>query len=69
VLPIGGVREKVLAAHRAGIREVILPRRNAKDEPEIPDRVRKDIVLHFVSHIDEVLALALLPALSIHAAE
>jgi ATP-dependent Lon protease len=56
------VREKVLAAHRAGIREIILPQRNAKDEPDIPARARAEITLHFVSTIDEVLALALLPA-------
>jgi ATP-dependent Lon protease len=62
VLPIGGVREKVLAAHRAGIRDVLLPARNRKDEPEIPQAVRQDIRLHFVSTIDEVLDLALLPA-------
>ncbi len=62
VLPIGGVREKILAAHRAGIREIILPLRNRKDEPEIPAAVRADMRLHFVSNVDEVLALALLPA-------
>lgn len=62
VLPIGGVREKVLAAHRAGIREVILPSRNRKDEPDIPAVVRADMTLHFVSNIDEVLAIALLDA-------
>jgi ATP-dependent Lon protease len=60
VLPIGGVREKVLAAHRAGIRDVILPQRNAKDEPDIPLRVRQDVTIHYVSNIDEVLALVLL---------
>jgi ATP-dependent Lon protease len=59
VLPIGGVREKVLAAHRAGVRDVILPRRNRKDEPDIPSAALADLRLHFVSHIDEVLALAL----------
>jgi ATP-dependent Lon protease len=69
VLPIGGVREKVLAAHRAGIREIILPHRNRKDEPEIPDRVRADVKLHFVATIDEVLAIALLPSTRIVAAE
>ncbi|MBK6916384.1 MAG: endopeptidase La [Deltaproteobacteria bacterium] len=60
VLPIGGVREKVLAAHRAGIRDVVLPHGNRKDEPEIPAAVRDGVTLHFVSGIDEVLALALL---------
>ncbi|NVB41279.1 endopeptidase La [Pseudenhygromyxa sp. WMMC2535] len=60
VLAVGGVREKVLAAHRAGIRDVILPAHNRKDEPEIPIAARKDLSLHFVSHVDEVLALSLL---------
>ncbi len=59
VLPIGGVREKALAAHRAGIRDVILPERNRKDEPHIPERARQDLRLHYVRTIDEVLALAL----------
>jgi ATP-dependent Lon protease len=63
VLPVGGVREKLLAAHRAGIRDVILPARNRKDEPELPEAARKDLRLHFVSHIDEVLELALLDAI------
>ncbi len=61
ILPIGGVREKVLAAHRAGIRDVILPDRNRKDEPEIPAAARADMRLHFVKHIREVLELVLLP--------
>jgi len=61
ILPIGGVREKVLAAHRAGIRDVILPDRNRKDEPEIPAAARADMRLHFVRHIREVLDLVLLP--------
>ena len=59
VLPIGGVREKVLAAHRAGVRDVILPQRNRKDEPDIPTAALADLRLHFVSHIDEVLEMAL----------
>jgi len=62
ILPVGGIREKVLAAHRAGIREVILPDRNRKDEPEIPIAARADMRLHFVRHIREVLPLVLLPA-------
>ncbi len=62
VLAIGGVREKVLAAHRAGIRDVILPRRNTKDEPDIPERVRADLRLHYVDHVSEVLDLCLLQA-------
>jgi ATP-dependent Lon protease len=62
VLPIGGVREKVLAAHRAGIRDIILPDRNRKDEPEIPAAARADLRLHFVKHIREVIPIVLLPA-------
>jgi ATP-dependent Lon protease len=62
ILPIGGVREKVLAAHRAGIRDVILPDRNRKDEPEIPTAARADMRIHFVKHIREVIELVLLPA-------
>ena len=69
VLPIGGVREKVLAAHRAGVRHVILPLRNAKDEPEIPKAVLADVTLHYVRDVAEVLELALLPVGEQHAAE
>jgi ATP-dependent Lon protease len=61
VLPIGGLKEKVLAAHRAGIRTVILPKENEKDLQEIPGNVRKQMKLVLVSHMDEVLAAALLP--------
>jgi ATP-dependent Lon protease len=59
VLPIGGLKEKLLAAHRHGITEVILPRDNEKDLPDIPDAVRADIKLHFVESMDEVLKIAL----------
>lgn len=61
VLPIGGVKEKVLAAHRAGIKVVLLPEENRKDLEEIPENVRKIMEFHFVSRIEEVLKLALLP--------
>ena len=61
VLPIGGLKEKTLAAKRAGIREVAVPRRNEKDMPEIPAEVRRTLKFHFVSDIDEVLAVALEP--------
>jgi len=60
VLPIGGLKEKVLAAHRAGIRTVIYPSENEKDIDDIPQNVRDDMQLHMVSHMDEVLPLALL---------
>ena len=62
VLPIGGVKEKVLAAHRAGIKVVILPEENRKDlEEDVPEKVRKLMEFHFVSRVEEVLKLALLP--------
>ena len=59
VLPVGGIKEKVLAAHRAGSTTIILPQRNEKDVEDIPENVRKELDLHFVSHVDEVLAIAL----------
>jgi ATP-dependent Lon protease len=59
VLPIGGVKEKVLAAHRAGIRTVILPKANEPDAEDIPDEVREELTLHFVDDISDVLRLAL----------
>lgn len=59
VLPIGGLKEKLLAAHRNGIKVAILPRDNEKDHPELPEVIRKEMSLHFVSTMDEVLALAL----------
>jgi ATP-dependent Lon protease len=62
VLPVGGIKEKVLAAHRLGIKEVLLPRRNEKAVKEdIPENVRNDLKLHLVSTIEEVLNLALTP--------
>jgi ATP-dependent Lon protease len=59
VLPIGGVREKIVAAHRAGIRTVVIPADNEKDLVDVPERVREDMEIHPVSHMDEVLAVAL----------
>ncbi|HEV2073104.1 MAG TPA: endopeptidase La [Thermomicrobiales bacterium] len=59
VLPIGGLREKTLAAHRGGIKTFLLPKRNAKDLSELPEIVRKDLELIEVSHLDEVLEIAL----------
>ena len=62
VLPVGGIKEKVLAARRAGIREVILPKQNERNVNEdLGPELRKDMTIHFVQHIDEVLLLALLP--------
>jgi ATP-dependent Lon protease len=59
VLPIGGLKEKLLAAHRHGIFEAILPRDNEKDLPDIPEAIRKEMNLHFVETMDEVLGIAL----------
>ena len=59
VLPIGGVKEKILAAHRAGNRTVILPRDNEKDLSEIPANIQEDVAIRFVETMDEVLDLAL----------
>src|SRR5579864_8402515 len=62
VLPIGGVKQKLLAAHRAGLKEVILPRRNEPDLDDVPQAVRMEIAIHLVSTVAEVLGLALSPA-------
>nr|WP_298002825.1 endopeptidase La [Anaerolinea thermophila] len=62
VLPIGGVREKILAAHRAGLKTVILPEKNKKDLVDVPKKVLSDLKIVFVTHIDEVFRVALHPA-------
>ncbi len=59
VLPIGGLKEKVLAAHRQGIYELVLPKDNEKDLPDIPESIRKEMKLQFVTSMDEVLKIAL----------
>jgi len=64
VLEIGGVKEKVLSAYRAGIREVILPKSNEKDLRDVPQEVRDNMAFTFVEKMDEVLHLALLPPVS-----
>jgi ATP-dependent Lon protease len=60
VLPIGGARDKILAAHRAGMKTVILPEQNRKDVEEVPDTVRKELKLVFAGHMDQVLDTALM---------
>jgi len=62
VLPIGGVKQKVLAAHRMGLKEVILPRRNEKDIDDVPQTVRDSMTFHFASRMEDVLKHALEPA-------
>jgi ATP-dependent Lon protease len=64
VLPIGGVKEKVLAARRAGIKRVILPQGNKKDLRELPDHVRQEMQFHFVERVEDVLSL-IIPGLQI----
>jgi ATP-dependent Lon protease len=59
VLPIGGVKQKVLAAHRAGLTEVILPARNEGDLDDVPDAVREQMTFHLASDVSEVLDVAL----------
>jgi ATP-dependent Lon protease len=61
VLPVGGIKEKVLAAHRAGIKKLIIPKENKKDLEEIPGNVRRKITFVLVENMDEVLREALLP--------
>jgi len=61
VLPVGGIREKVLSAHRSGLKTVIIPKRNTKDLVDVPKRARSELQLVFVEHIDQVLEVALKP--------
>jgi ATP-dependent Lon protease len=61
VLPVGGIKEKILAAHRAGIREVILPRANERDVEDVPDELRRELRFVFVDDAEEVLKHALAP--------
>jgi ATP-dependent Lon protease len=61
VLPVGGIKEKVLAARRSGITTIILPKKNEKDLEEVPDQVKKDMTFHFVQKMDEVIRIALKP--------
>src|SRR6266542_3590456 len=62
VLPIGGIKQKVLAAHRAGLKEVILPKRNEGDLDDVPEQVRNEIEFHLAETVDQVLGIALEPA-------
>jgi ATP-dependent Lon protease len=61
ILGIGGLKEKVLAAHRAGLKTVLIPKKNEKDLQDIPRRVRKDLEFIFVERMDDVLPVALMP--------
>jgi len=59
VLPVGGIKEKVMAAHRNGLKQVILPKKNQQDLEEVPEDLQKEITVHFVTKIEEALKLAL----------
>jgi ATP-dependent Lon protease len=59
VLQVGGIKEKLLAAHRAGLKRVIIPERNVKDLVDVPDEIKKELEIHSVKRMDEVLLLAL----------
>jgi ATP-dependent Lon protease len=59
VMEIGGLKEKVIAAHRAGLKTIIIPKENKKDLVDIPKEVLKDLKFKFVSHMDEVIGVAL----------
>lgn len=59
ILPVGGVREKILAAHRSGLKTILLPAKNEKDLIEVPKKVRDDLNIRFVRHMDEVIKIAL----------
>jgi ATP-dependent Lon protease len=64
VLPIGGVKQKLLAAHRAGLTEVIVPARNEPDLDDVPEEVRAELKIHVLADVKDVLALALRPAVA-----
>jgi ATP-dependent Lon protease len=59
ILPVSAVKDQVLAAHRAGIREILLPARNERDLEDVPAEIKNDLRVHFVSRVDEILALVL----------
>ncbi len=58
ILPIGGVKEKMVAARRSGLKELIFPKDNLRDYEELPEYIRKGLTIHFVEHYDEVFPLA-----------
>jgi ATP-dependent Lon protease len=59
VLPVGGIKEKMLAAHRAGIKRILMPDRNQKDMIDVPDQAKKEMEFFFIKKIDEILPLVL----------
>jgi ATP-dependent Lon protease len=61
VLPVGGIKEKVLAAHRAGLKSVLIPHRNERDLDDVPAEVRADLDIKLIRRMDEILSLVLEP--------
>ena len=61
VLPVGGIKEKLLAAHRAGMKTVLIPKQNERDLDELPPDVRKELEVHLIGKVDQILPLVLLP--------
>ena len=59
MLPVGGIKEKVLAAKQAGILDIIIPEKNKNDVEDIPNNVRKNLTFHYVKEMDDVITLAL----------
>lgn len=59
VLPVGGIKTKVLAAHRAGIRTILLPKENERHLEEIPAQIKREIEFHLVEHMDQVLEVVM----------
>ena len=60
VLPIGGLKEKILAAHRGRVKKVLIPKENEKDMKDIPEKIQKDIEIKLVDHMDEVIVEAII---------
>jgi len=61
VMPVGGIKEKVLAASRSGVKTIILPKKNEKDLHEIPPEIKEKLKFHFIERVDQALKIALLP--------
>jgi ATP-dependent Lon protease len=61
VLPVGGIKEKCLAAHRSGVKEILIPRLNDRDLEEIPEAIRKNVKFHLLDRVETALELALRP--------
>ena len=62
ILPVGGIKDKVLAAHRAGIKEVLLPKENEKDLEEVPQQVKDELKFEFIEYLDQALEKTVHPA-------